>query len=58
MQETNNAVEIDTDDVKDENITIDQKPKEEKTEVAEVDLGYTDHTKQDDNVCFVWYSIV
>ena len=46
MQETNNAVEIDTDNVKDENITIDQKPKEEKTEVAEVDLGYTDHTKQ------------
>jgi hypothetical protein len=45
MQE-NNQVEIDTDDVQDENIAVAEKPKEEKAEVAEVDLGYTDHDKK------------
>ena len=37
-----NQVEIDTDDVNEENVTVQEKPKEEKPEKIDVDLGYTD----------------
>jgi len=44
MQEEN-KVEIDTDDVQEENVSVEEKPKEIKTEEIEVDLGYTDPVK-------------
>ena len=34
-----NQVEIDTDDVNEENVTVQEKPKEEKPEKIDVDLG-------------------
>ena len=46
MQEEN-KVELDTDDVKEEDISIEEKPKEEKPEKVEVDLGYSDPIKQE-----------
>jgi len=45
MQEEN-KVEIDTDDVEEETVTVEEKPKEIKTEEIEVDLGYTDPVKE------------
>ena len=44
MTETN-QVELDTDDVKEETLHLAEKPKEEKPEKVEVDLGYTDPIK-------------
>ena len=46
MQEEDNKVEIDTDDVEEETVTVEEKPKEIKTEEIEVDLGYTDPVKE------------
>ena len=46
MQEEN-KVELDTDDVKEEDVSIEEKPKEEKPEKVEVDLGYSDPIKQE-----------
>ena len=46
MQE-DNKVELDIDDVKEEDVTIDAKPAEEKPEKVDVDLGYTDPIKKD-----------
>mgnify|MGYP003150204643 FL=1 len=46
MQEEN-KVELDTDDVKEEDVSIEEKPKEEKPEKLEVDLGYSDPIKQE-----------
>ena len=46
MQE-DNKVELDIDDVKEEDITVDAKPIEEKPEKVDVDLGYTDPIKKD-----------
>jgi hypothetical protein len=43
--EEDNKVELDTDDVKEENISVEQKPVEEKIEKVDVDLGYTDPIK-------------
>ena len=40
-----NKVEIDTDDVQEESIAVEQKPVEEKAEKVDVDLGYTDPIK-------------
>ena len=40
-----NKVEIDTDDVQEESIAVEQKPVEEKPEKVDVDLGYTDPIK-------------
>jgi len=47
MEDNKNEVELDTDDVKEENITVETKQKEEKVERPEVDLGYTDPIKED-----------
>jgi chromosome segregation ATPase len=44
MTETN-QVELDTDEVKEETLHLAEKPKEEKPEKVEVDLGYTDPIK-------------
>ena len=46
MQE-DNKVELDIDDVKEEDVTVDAKPIEEKPEKVDVDLGYTDPIKKD-----------
>ena len=46
MQE-DNKVELDIDDVKEEDVTIDAKPAEEKPEKVDVDLGYSDPIKKD-----------
>ena len=46
MQEEN-KVELDTDDVKEEDVSIEEKPKEEKPEKVEVDLGYSEPIKQE-----------
>ena len=46
MQEEN-KVELDTDDVKEEDVSIEENPKEEKPEKVEVDLGYSDPIKQE-----------
>ena len=40
-----NQVELDTDDAKEETLHLAEKPKEEKPEKVEVDLGYTDPIK-------------
>jgi hypothetical protein len=42
-----NKVELDTDDVQEETLSIKEQPKEEKPEQVEVDLGYTDPIKAD-----------
>ena len=49
MQE-DNKVELDIDDVKEEDVTIDAKPAEEKPEKVDVDLGYTDPIKKDTKI--------
>ena len=44
-------VELDTDDVKEEGVQLEEKPKEKeepKPNLGEVDLGYTDHSKPKD----------
>lgn len=43
-------VELDTDNVKEENVSVEEKSKTEETpnlNVGEVDLGYTDHSKEE-----------
>ena len=49
MEEANTTpqVELDTDNVNEENISVEDQPKEEKIERPEVDLGYTDPIKKD-----------
>ena len=42
-----NKVELDTDDVQEENVSVQEQPKEEKPEQVEVDLGYKDPVKQE-----------
>ena len=42
-----NKVELDTDDVQEENVSVQEQPKEEKPEQVEVDLGYKDTVKQE-----------
>ena len=42
-----NKVELDTDDVQEETISVKEQPKEEKPEQVEVDLGYTDPIKEE-----------
>jgi hypothetical protein len=42
-----NKVELDTDDVQEENVSVQEEPKEEKPEQVEVDLGYKDPVKQE-----------
>ena len=47
-----NEVELDTDDVKEENIEVKETKEKEDVpnlNVGEVDLGYTDHPKQEDD---------
>ena len=41
-------VELDTDDVKEENVSVEESKKEDSPNlnVGEVDLGYTDHSKK------------
>jgi hypothetical protein len=46
MQEEN-KVELDTDDVKEETLTVAEKKEEETPKTEEVDLGYTDPIKED-----------
>ena len=46
MQEEN-KVELDTDDVKEETLTVADKKEEETPKTEEVDLGYTDPIKED-----------
>ena len=44
-------VELDTDDVKEENVQVEEKAEEKKEpnlNLGEVDLGYTDHSKQEE----------
>ena len=44
-------VELDTDDVKEENVQVEEKTEEKKEpnlNLGEVDLGYTDHSKQEE----------
>ena len=42
-----NKVELDTDDVQEENVSVQEQPKEEKPEQVEVDLRYKDQVKQE-----------
>jgi len=42
-----NAVELDTDGIEEKEISVEQVDKDEKLEVGEVDLGYTDTIKSD-----------
>ena len=42
-----NKVELDTDDVQEENVSVQEQPKDEKPEQVEVDLGYKDPVKQE-----------
>jgi hypothetical protein len=44
-------VELDTDDVKEESVQLEEKPKQKEEpnlNLGEVDLGYTDHSKSKD----------
>ena len=43
----NENVELDTDGLQDQKLAVPEQPKEEKLEQVEVDLGYTDHSKNE-----------
>ena len=47
MNDENKVVELDTDDVQEENVSVQEQPKEEKPEQVEVDLGYKDPVNQE-----------